>query len=524
MGELHCWACKTDLDPDDERCGKCGEGIVCPSCGKCKCDFEDTADAPSDPQIIRELFERLIDEAEEIDLAGAPDQEPIEREVLAALIQQSGILGTATPRLILDRATPDYFQTQPLQEIAKTVFPIARSGQPLTAPALKALLADAKLHALVDDLFAATYDVAVFNIYLDVMENTARRNTALAGLAPVARELLGGQPALDTTIASISEAHRELVKPRGLFSDLKPVRDHWLQYCVQLERNQQERKFLGLDMGFPHLNTICNGLGDGLQVYAGMPSVGKTTFVHQIATKVAELNEIPVLFFSYEQSIGELHVKELSRRSRVNNRAILKGKLSSDFECWKKVQQAAAEFFTVSENTYIVEANAQDTVDRIRSCAERIAFQHGTAKCAVFIDYLQKVPLPSGTSYSQKRDEIGFLCSELRRMSRDLKIPVVVISSESRAAYNHKGLDVFKESGEIEYSADVAGILYVDKKRSEELADKKKSARAVDLFIVKNRNGELARIQYTFHPEFSLFTESQCEHLRYHEMVEGHKQ
>lgn len=63
-------------------------------------------------------------------------------------------------------------------------------------------------------------------------------------------------------------------------------------------------------------------------------------------------------------------------------------------------------------------------------------------------------------------------------------------------------MEVFKESGEIEYSADIAGVLTTNKEASQ-INDK----REIELNIIKNRNGERAIIAYTFYPKTSKFVE-----------------
>ena len=63
--------------------------------------------------------------------------------------------------------------------------------------------------------------------------------------------------------------------------------------------------------GYQNLDAVTN-LYPGLYVVGAISSLGKTTFVHQMADQVAESGN-PVLFFSLEQSTLELASKSLSR-------------------------------------------------------------------------------------------------------------------------------------------------------------------------------------------------------------------
>lgn len=79
---------------------------------------------------------------------------------------------------------------------------------------------------------------------------------------------------------------------------------------------------------------------------------------------------------------------------------------------------------------------------------------------------------------------------------------MVCISSENRAGYKDKALSVFKESGGIEYSADIAAVMTKDK------ASSSSEARVLDLNIVKNRNGECGVVKFKFLTGTARFVET----------------
>jgi replicative DNA helicase len=94
-----------------------------------------------------------------------------------------------------------------------------------------------------------------------------------------------------------------------------------------------------------------------------------------------------------------------------------------------------------------------------------------------------------------------------------LHSPVVGLASQNRAqgAYG-KGngaaaLDSLKESGDLEYSADVVLFLTHDK---EQLMTP--PARAIKLTVAKNRNGDTGDINLVFRPDISSFGEEDWKH------------
>ena len=282
-----------------------------------------------------------------------------------------------------------------------------------------------------------------------------------------------------------------------------------LPYFQQLVQAQQGTPFLGLDSGFPILNAITNGLDTGLWVVAAPPSMGKTTFVWQLCQQAASINGVPVLFVTLEQSEGELRAKALSRLSKINGRYIARGRLRRDDpQDVLRLQGAMRDYFHIGRHLTIVAGDDTTTVDAIREAAAAKMARCGAARCLVAIDYLQILPLarPDAGRVASAKDRVDLHVSALRRLARQLDSPVVAISAENRAGYRSKQLDVFKESGGIEYSSDIAAIMTLDKAATRAAEGKH---RVVDLNVVKNRNGELGVVKFKFYPERAEFIESE---------------
>lgn len=102
---------------------------------------------------------------------------------------------------------------------------------------------------------------------------------------------------------------------------------------------------------------------------------------------------------------------------------------------------------------------------------------------------------------------------EMKRISRDYKIPVIGISSFNRTNYSvGVTMEAFKESGAIEYSSDVLIGLQLKgagEKGFDATEEKKKNPREIELVILKNRNGRAGdKIPFNYYPLFNYFKEA----------------
>jgi replicative DNA helicase len=282
----------------------------------------------------------------------------------------------------------------------------------------------------------------------------------------------------------------------------------FVPYFGELVKLQKGTQFLGLDSGFPLLNQVTNGLDTGLWVLASRPSLGKTSFTWQVGQQVAEINKVPVIFVSLEQSRDELRAKALARFSRIDSRYIGRGRLRADNpDDMEQLQQAAKRYFSFGRYLTIVEGDDTTTVEGIGEVAAAKMASVGAKRCYVVLDYLQVLPLKAGDAgrVTSAKERIDLHVSSLRRLARQLDSPVLVISAENRQGYNSKQLDVFKESGGIEYTADIAAVMTMNKEETRAAGDK---YRVIDLNVVKNRNGAQAVVRFKFYLERAEFIES----------------
>ena len=210
--------------------------------------------------------------------------------------------------------------------------------------------------------------------------------------------------------------------------------------------------------GFKLLDENLDGLMPALYILGAGSSLGKTTFMLQMADNIAR-NGNDVLYFSLEQSKFELISKSLSRTAWVelNEKVTAKQVMyNTDSEI---TSQCIDLYRPTAERLFIYEGNFNTTVKDIESKINSHISLTGN-KPVVIIDYLQVVQ--SEIVNMSDKALIDSMVTTLKRVSRNLFIPIFVISSLNRANYqNPMSYESFKESGSIEYTADVLlGLQY----------------------------------------------------------------
>jgi replicative DNA helicase len=124
-------------------------------------------------------------------------------------------------------------------------------------------------------------------------------------------------------------------------------------------------------------------------------------------------------------------------------------------------------------------------------------------------DYLQRLSADQRLAKGELREAISGISTALSTMVRDLGLTALTISSLNRAGYSKTpSLDAFKESGSIEFDADLAMILHRPERNNEAPAA---SSGDIELWIVKNRFGPVTAepIQVEFDGRLGSFRSSE---------------
>ena len=277
--------------------------------------------------------------------------------------------------------------------------------------------------------------------------------------------------------------------------------------------------------GFEGLDKILEGgLYEGLYILGAISSLGKTTLDLQIADQIADTGS-DVLIFSLEMARSELMSKSISRQTLIDvledpkgdirnaktNRGITTGARYLKYSQKEKdlIQRAINAYGEYAKHIFIHEGIGDIGTNYIKETVEK-HIRLTEQKPVILIDYVQILaPYDVRATDKQNMDKAVL---ELKRISRDYKIPVICISSFNRANYKEAvTMEAFKESGAIEYGSDVLMGLQLKgagSKGFDANEEKKKDPREIELVILKNRNGRTGdKIAFNYYPMFNYFKE-----------------
>ena len=316
--------------------------------------------------------------------------------------------------------------------------------------------------------------------------------------------------------------------------------ERWERNDRENERNQ--RNHSNRKTGFPNLDAM-QPLYPGLYVIGAIPSLGKTTFIHQMADQIAATKR-PVLYFSFEQTANELYNKSLAR---VIHQQSKQQPGQREFTA-KEIQMGAADGtpeldnalkdYTASVQNYmnIIECNFDCTVEVISNVAQkhiRAGAPYGLFP-VVIIDYLQVVR-PSTVNnavITEQRASVDHIIISLKKLQMEYGLVVIVISNLNRMNYLLPvDYESFKESGGIEYTADVIWGMNLtlvsdpdfeskvtnlktgtrkdrnlSEKRQLQARAKRTDVRDIELRVLKNRFGQTSdSLYFAYDPKHDYF-------------------
>ena len=430
---------------------------------------------------------------------------------------------------------PEYFTNEPLKEIFKAMQVLYENDKAISISHVS------QLHG--EDI--TKYLSALASEYSLISSESNIADAVRIQIDEITAEKMKQAVITAEDAETISRSVTELQEERERMQNGNETRpENMREYISKALNNDMDafRKSDSIKTGFKNYDEKTGGLFPGLYVIGAISSLGKTTFIHHMCDNIAG-NGRPILFFSLEQSTLELVTKSIAR---LNFQQVINDKTKSKnigMYCTSAMHlrrygintdesKQALDVYnsSIADNMNIIQGNFNTSVQYIRSYVKRYLKAHEDKPApVVVVDYLQVM---QGNGNGNIRNDVDHNVTELKRISRDFNICVIVISSFNRSSYiTPVSFESFKESGGIEYTADVVLGLQlrclsqdevfksgskekITAQREKAQEEKKKIPRELELVCIKNRYGETSfSLDFDYNPRFDYFYQAEKKEI-----------
>jgi replicative DNA helicase len=439
-----------------------------------------------------------------------PQNPDAERAVLSSIL----INNHAFYRVIGTIDTDDFFKDAH-RLIFATIRKMAERSQAIELLTLKEELAK---NAMLEKAGGVAYLSALLDVVPDIA-NIERYAQIVKEKSMLRRLIVMGNKVMSAALQPPGEPSEVLtIAEKSLYEITEGTAD---KNFVSLERitrtnmsaieqiHSAGRPVTGLPTGYDRFNEMTSGFQkQDLIILAARPSMGKTTFMMNIAEQMAIPGKdgLPrhggdtlasVGVFSLEMSKEQLGLRILSSESGVSSQLIRSGMLSE--RNWRDLTEASSRLS--KGRIYIDDTPGLDPLE-MRAKSRRLKMEVGLDM--IMVDYLQLMSIKG--KIESRQQEISQISRGLKAIAKELDVPLLSLSQLSRRPEQRTGdhrpqLSDLRESGSIEQDADIVMFIYRDEVYNKETEEKG----IAEIIIGKQRNGPIGDFKLVFRNDITKF-------------------
>ena len=335
---------------------------------------------------------------------------------------------------------------------------------------------------------------------------------------------------LEKALSDLAGCSKEMQEKAGFVDKISASK-----FIPQFLDEIQNVRYTTIPTGFARLDKAFDGgLRFGTYTIGALPSLGKSSFVLQIADQIAK-SGTDVLIFSLEmnrqalvaKSVSRLILQERLKAGTATRKIITANDVLSGERYQSYSQEVRDEIFAgIDEYRQSIAPHimlrtvmpgikgrigADQIHNEISDVLDVMEMQGKGRRLVVVIDYLQLIAAHSDRATDKAI--IDYNTAVIEGTAHEFGIPIIVISSLNREGYSREvSMSSFKESGGIEYNTDqLLGMQYQGVAGNsfdirEAMAE---NPRKIELVILKQRLGEISgKIGFDFYPAGNLFIEN----------------
>jgi replicative DNA helicase len=215
--------------------------------------------------------------------------------------------------------------------------------------------------------------------------------------------------------------------------DLADLREERFSHYAEVYEAEEKAAFYGLTTGFSDLDRLLTGLPPGdLIVLAARPSMGKTAFALDIAQHVVNSLDKIVMLISLEMSKEQVADRILAGALGVSTHDLKKGMIEEEH-----FKEMGTVFDGIRKDRLFIDDDPDSTLANLRSKARRQQMENGLD--LLIVDYLQLIDVGRRVAPENRVQEVSKISRDLKRLARELRVPVIAVSQLSRNVENRAG-------------------------------------------------------------------------------------
>ena len=454
---------------------------------------------------------------EELSIEGRVPPHDLEAEaaILSAVLLSRDALDKVQPLV-----SPEHFYSDANRKIWEAFVDLSMKGRPIDILTTRSWLAD---RGLLQRVGGATYLAqildavpAVSNVddYARTVREKWRLRQLISACQRISAEGYGTLENVQDFIDQSEQAVYEIARSPEA-TTVQPIKEVIQTTFRHLnEMWQRGGRVVGASTGFTRLDTLTGGLNPGdLIIVAARPGMGKTSLVLNMAINAAlpklieqddggeeSTRQEPgsaVAVFSLEMPREQLAARLLCSEARIDVAKLRQGFLQKDD--WTRLTRAAGELaklpIWIDDTSDLSVLDLRAKVRRIQAMSQT----SGVTLGLVVIDYLQL--MTGNAKVSSREQQISEISRNLKKLAKDLSVPVIALSQLNRAVETRGTKDKrpqlsdLRESGAIEQDADMIIFIY----RPDYYNDEDPSIQGLaELIVAKQRNGPTGKIMVRF--------------------------
>lgn len=407
----------------------------------------------------------------------------IERRLVSLLVAYPGLI-----RSMPDALVGGSFNDVRLGIVVEAIITLDRARKPVNVDTVSHLLGPNLTRAggvdavrwLFVDGYGRTSDDAE-HYATEIVNEATRRSLRAAGAevtqAATHDNVEAGIAAAEVAVRRVADATTP--------SSTQHIDVHLGDLLDRIERGDEPA---GTPTGYADVDAKLGGLHPSRLIVVGArPGMGKTAFVVGITAHVALTEGKPVLFASLEMTPREMTDRLIAHQAKLDLPKVAAYDLAVDERtAWTNAfDRLAGAPIWIDDDPHLTAASLAARARRVKERVGELGL--------VVVDYLQ---LMAGSGSTEGRQwEITEISNSLKRLARDLEVPVVACAQLNRLVEGRTNkrplLADLRESGSVEQDADAVLFLYRDEYYNPDSPDRG----VAEVNVAKHRHGPTGTVK-----------------------------